>query len=198
MGKAQLVCPEGRSAPLPIYVWQNWFDHSAGEHKAVRESVGLFDQSSFGKFILEGADAETVLNQICANDVSVPVGRMVYTQWLNHRGGIEADLTITRESETRFLVVTAAATQTRGLAWLKRNIPDDARAIAVDVTSTYSVLGLMGPRSREVLSGLTDADLSNDMFPFATSQEFDLAYARVRESRITYVGELGWETLRSD
>jgi 4-methylaminobutanoate oxidase (formaldehyde-forming) len=186
--------PKGEEARYQYsYGRQNWFDQSAGEHKAVRESAGLFDQSSFGKYILEGADAEAVLNQICANDVSVPVGRIVYTQWLNHRGGIEADLTITRESETRFLIVTAAATQTRDLAWLKRNIPDGARAVAVDVTSAYAVLGLMGPRSRDVLSRLTDADLSNDVFPFATSQEIDLGYARVRASRITYVGELGWE-----
>jgi glycine cleavage system T protein len=175
------------------YGRQNWFKYSADEHIAVRQSVGLFDQSSFGKFVLEGADAESVLNQVCANDVSVPVGKVVYTQWLNPRGGIEADLTITRESETRFLIVTAAATQTRDLAWLKRHIPDGARAVAVDVSSAFAVLGLMGPKSRDVLSRLTDADLSNEAFPFATSQQIDLGYARGRASRITYVGELGWE-----
>ncbi len=192
--RANWFAPKGVQARYQYsYGRQNWFGYSADEHKAVRESVGLFDQSSFGKYIVEGADAEAVLNQICANDVSVPVGRIVYTQWLNQRGGIEADVTITRESETRFLIVTAAATQTRDLAWLKRNIPDGARAVAVDVTSAWAVLGLMGPRSRDVLSRLTDADLSNDAFPFATSQEIDLCYARVRASRITYVGELGWE-----
>jgi len=175
------------------YGRQNWFDHSAAEHRAVRESVGLFDQSSFAKFILEGADSENVLNRICANNVSVPVGRIVYTQWLNERGGIEADLTITRESETRFLIVTAAATQVRDFAWLKRNIPDGSRAIAVDISSAYGVLGVMGPNSRKLLSRLTNADLSNHAFPFATSQIIDLAYAKVRASRITYVGELGWE-----
>lgn len=175
------------------YGRQNWFEFSADEHKAVRQSAGLFDQSSFGKYILEGADAETVLNQVCANNVSVPVGQIVYTQWLNHRGGIEADLTITRVGETQFLIVTAAATQTRDLAWLQRHIPDGARAVAVDVTSGYAVLGLMGPRSRDVLSRLTDADLSNEAFPFATSQLIDIGYARARASRITYVGELGWE-----
>ena len=175
------------------YGKQNWFEHSADEHRAVRTSVGLFDQSSFGKYIVEGPDAEMVLNRISANNVAVPVGRIVYTQWLNERGGIEADLTVTRETETRYLIVTAAATQTRDLSWLQRNIPSDARAIAVDVTSGYAVLGVMGPQSRNLLSRLTNADLSNAAFPFATSQIIDLGYARVRASRITYVGELGWE-----
>lgn len=175
------------------YGRQNWFDASGEEHRATREAVALFDQTSFGKFVVEGPDAEAVLNRICANDVSVPVGKLVYTQWLNERGGIEADLTITRESETRFLIVTAAATQVRDFHWLKRHIPDDARAIAIDVTSAYSVISIMGPKSRELLSQITDADLSNGAFPFATSQVIDMAYARVRASRITYVGELGWE-----
>jgi glycine cleavage system T protein len=175
------------------YSRQNWFDNSAAEHRAVRQNVGLFDQSSFAKFILEGEDAEDVLNRISANNVSVPVGRIVYTQWLNERGGIEADLTITRESETRFLIVTAAATQVRDFAWLKRHIPSDARAVAVDISSAFAVLGVMGPQSRHLLSRVTDADLSNQAFSFATSRIIDLAYAKVRASRITYVGELGWE-----
>ncbi len=175
------------------YGRQNWFEHSAREHAAVRNAVGLFDQSSFAKYLLQGPDAERVLNHICANNVAVPVGRIVYTQWLNERGGIEADLTITREAVDRFLIVTAAATHTRDFTWLQRHIPDDARAVAVDVSSGMAVLGLMGPRSRELLATLTDADLSNAAFPFGSSQVIDLAYARVRASRITYVGELGWE-----
>jgi 4-methylaminobutanoate oxidase (formaldehyde-forming) len=186
--------PEGMEARYEYsYGRQNWFECSAAEHHAVRTGVGLFDQSSFGKFVLVGVDACTVLNRICANDVAVPAGRIVYTQWLNERGGIEADLTVTREAEDRFLIVTSAATQTRDLAWLQRHIPDDARAVAVDVTSGFGVLGVMGPRSRELLSRLTDADLSTAAFPFGTSQVIDLGYARVRASRITYVGELGWE-----
>ncbi|MEO6625059.1 MAG: FAD-dependent oxidoreductase [Burkholderiaceae bacterium] len=172
---------------------QNWFHYSAREHAAVRNDVGLFDQSSFAKFQLQGPDAEAVLNYISANNLSVPVGKIVYTQWLNTRGGIEADLTITREAGDRFLIVTAAATHTRDFAWLQRHIPDGARAMATDVTSAMAVLGLMGPRARAVLAQLTDADLSNTVFPFGTSQVIDVAYARVRASRITYVGELGWE-----
>ena len=175
------------------YGRQNWFAHSAAEHRAVREAVGLFDQSSFGKYLVEGRDARTVLGRVCANDIDVAVGKVVYTQWLNERGGIEADVTVTREAEDRFLVVTAAATQVRDLAYLRRRIPEDARAVAFDATSAYAVLGLMGPRSRALLQSLTDADLSNAAFPFGTSRMIDLGYARVRASRITYVGELGWE-----
>ncbi len=175
------------------YGRQNWFDYSAAEHQAVRNAVGIFDQSSFAKFVVQGPDAEAVLNRISANNMSVPVGKVVYTQWLNERGGIEADLTVTREALDRYLVVTAAATQTRDFSWLQRNIPADARATAVDVSSSMAVLGVMGPRSRELLSQLTEADMSPAAFPFGTSQIIDLGYARVRASRITYVGELGWE-----
>ena len=175
------------------YGRQNWFDYSAAEHQAVRNTVGIFDQSSFAKFVVQGPDAEAVLNRISANNMSVPVGKVVYTQWLNERGGIEADLTVTREALDRYLVVTAAATQTRDFSWLQRNIPADARAMAIDVSSSMAVLGVMGPRSRELLSQLTEADMSPAAFPFGTSQIIDLGYARVRASRITYVGELGWE-----
>jgi glycine cleavage system T protein len=183
------VTPEYRYSYGP----QNWFEHSAAEHRAVRERVGLFDQSSFAKFVVEGPDAEWVLNRICAADVAVPPGRIVYTQWLNERGGIEADLTVTREGLDRYLVVTSCATQVRDLTWLRQHIPAAARAVAVDVSAGYAVLGVMGPQSRLLLSAIADADFSNAAFPFGTSQLIDLAYARVRASRITYVGELGWE-----
>jgi glycine cleavage system T protein len=175
------------------YGRQNWFDASAGEHRAVREAVGLFDQSSFAKFVLQGPDAARVLGRLSANDVDVPVGRIVYTQWLNERGGIEADLTVTREAEDSFLIVSSCATQHRDFLWLSRSVPEDARAVAVDVSSAYAVLGLMGPKSRELLRSLTDADLSSAALPFGTSRVIDLGYARVRASRITYVGELGYE-----
>ncbi len=175
------------------YGRQNWFEYSGAEHKAVRERVGLFDQSSFGKFAVVGADAEAVLNRICAADVAVPVGKVVYTQWLNERGGIEADVTVTREAADRYMVVTACASQGRDLHWLRTHIPAGACAVAVDVSSAYVVLGVMGPGSRPLLGALTDADLSSEAFPFGSSRIVDLGYARVRASRITYVGELGWE-----
>ena len=192
--RANWFAPPGVTAEYEYsYGRQNWFDHSAAEHHAVRTNVGLFDQSSFGKFLLQGPDAESVLGQICANDVSVDVGKIVYTQWLNESGGIEADLTVTREAPDRYLIVTAAATQVRDFAWLNDHIPASARAIATDVTSAMSVLSVMGPNSRSFLTGLTPSDLSNEAFPFGTSQVIDLGYARVRANRITYVGELGWE-----
>jgi heterotetrameric sarcosine oxidase gamma subunit len=175
------------------YARQNWFEYSAAEHRGVRECVGLFDQSSFAKFVLEGRDAAAVLNRICAAQVDVTPGKIVYTQWLNERAGIEADVTVTCESPERYLIVTACASQTRDLAWLRRHIPAAAHAVAVDVSAGYAVLGLMGPQSRRLLAGLTDADLASEAFPFGSSRIIDLAYARVRASRITYVGELGWE-----
>ena len=175
------------------YGRQNWFDYSAAEHRAVREVVGLFDQTSFAKFLLQGRDAEKVLNRVCANDVTVPPGKVVYTQWLNDRGGIEADLTVTRLEENCYLIVTSCTSHARDFNWLRRHFPDGAHAVLTDVTSGYAVLGVMGPRSRDLLARLTDADLSNEAFPFLTAQEIDLFYAKVKALRITYVGELGWE-----
>ena len=175
------------------YGRQNWFEHSAAEHCAVREGVALFDQSSFAKFRLEGRDAVTVLNRVCANNVDVAAGRVVYTQWLNDRGGIEADLTVTRLSETAFMIVGGAETEVRDFYWLKRQISDDAHCVLTNVTSSMGVLSIMGPKARDLLQALTPADMSHAGFPFATSREIELGYAMVRASRITFVGELGWE-----
>ena len=175
------------------YGRQNWFEHSAAEHRAVRERVGLFDLSSFAKFRLQGRDAARVLNNVCANDVDVRPGRIVYTQWLNERGGIEADLTVTRLSEDDYLVVTAAATEVRDFNWLQRHVPADARCVLTDVTSAMGVISIMGPNARSLLQSLSPNDLSNEAFPFAHSREIEIGYALVRAARITYVGELGWE-----
>jgi 4-methylaminobutanoate oxidase (formaldehyde-forming) len=175
------------------YGRQNWFECSAREHRAVRASVGLFDQSSFAKFRLEGADAERILNRVCANEVAVEPGKIVYTQWLNERGGIEADLTVTRLTDTAYLIVTGAETESKDFNWLRRHIEPGARCVATNVTSGMGVLSVMGPRARELLQSLTPDDLSDRAFPFATSRTIELGYALVRASRITYVGELGWE-----
>ena len=181
--------------PCYHYSWfrQNWFDYSAEEHRAVREGLGLFDQSSFAKFLVRGPDAGSVLNGICANNVSVPLGKIVYTQWLNEVGGIEADLTVTKTAEEEFLVVTSAASQVRDFAWLKRHIPRDARAFATDVTSSMAVIGVMGPRSRELFQRVVAKDLSDAAFPFGWSRQVEIGYSPVRASRVSYVGELGWE-----
>lgn len=186
---------EPGSSPRYEYSYgrQNWFEANAAECKAVREAVGLFDQSSFAKFRLEGRDAMTVLNRVCANDVDVAPGRLVYTQWLNEKGGIEADLTVTRLSETAYLIVTGAETEVKDFNWLKRHIPDDAHAVLTNISSAMGVISIMGPRARDLLQSICPNDLSHEAFPFATSQEIELGYALVRASRITYVGELGWE-----
>ena len=185
------------SAPRYEYSYgrQNWFDACRRECEAVRDQVALFDQTCFAKFLVQGADACAILNHLSTANVDVPPGRIVYTQWLNERGGIEADLTITRLAEQEFMVVTSAICQTRDLAWLKRHIGarDGARCSVTDVTAGIAMLGVMGPRSRELLQGLSGADLSNAAHPFGHSREIEIGYARVRASRITYVGELGWE-----
>jgi heterotetrameric sarcosine oxidase gamma subunit len=134
-----------------------------------------------------------VLNRVCANDVDVVPGKLVYTQWLNEKGGIEADLTVTRISPTVYLIVTGAETETRDFDWLKRHIDPDAHAVLTNVTSGMGVISIMGPNARALLQSLTPCDMANEAFPFATSQEIELGYAIVRASRITYVGELGWE-----
>lgn len=181
----------------PEYQWswgrQNWFANAAAEHKAVRENVGLFDLSSFAKFRVEGPDAEAVLQRISANDVAVEPGRIVYTQWLNGKGGIEADLTVTRLGETSFLVITAAASAVRDMNWLKRHIPQDARCMALDVTSGEAVIAVMGPNARALLQQVSPADFSNAAFPFGTAREIEIGMGLARAHRISYVGELGWE-----
>jgi len=192
--RANWFAPEGVEPRYEYsYKRQNWFPYAAAEHKAVREAVAVFDMTSFAKYLVQGRDAEAVLQKICANDVAVAPGKVVYTQWLNERGGIEADLTVTRLSEDSYLVVTAAAVARRDLAWLRGHIPDGAAVVVNDVTAGYAVLSVMGPNSRALLSRVTDADLSNDAFPFGTAQEIELGYARLRALRVTYVGELGWE-----
>jgi heterotetrameric sarcosine oxidase gamma subunit len=175
------------------YGHQNWFDACGEECRNTRNNVTLFDQSCFPKFVVDGRDACAVLNLICANDIDVTVGKLVYTQWLNERGGIQADVTVTRLSETSFLIVTIAASQTRDMAWLLRHIPPDSHVFVRDITSGLATLALMGPKSRDLLSRISSNDVSTAAFPFASSQEIELGYARVRASRITFVGELGWE-----
>ncbi|NIM26794.1 MAG: FAD-dependent oxidoreductase [Gammaproteobacteria bacterium] len=172
---------------------QNWFEYSAAEHRAAREGVALFDQSSFSKYLIQGNDACKVLQRICTADVDVEPGRIVYTHWLNARGGIEADLTVTRLAENRYMVVSGAAVTNRDLDWLSRHVPDDAHCVFTDITAAWAVLGVMGPGSRALLEQITSADLSNDAFPFATTRDVEIGCAVGRAFRVSYVGELGWE-----
>lgn len=174
---------------------QNWFEHSAAEHRAVRERAGIFDTSSFGKILVQGRDACAVLQRVSANDVDVEPGRIVYTQWLNQWGGIEADVTVTRLADDEFLVLSGPATINRDLAHLRREIPADAFCTVADVTGTMAMISVMGPHSRDILQSLTTADMSADAFPFGMSREIDLGLGFVRATHVTYVGELGWELL---
>ena len=177
------------------YSWrrQNWFEYSAAEHMAVRQKVGMFDMSSFGKIKLIGRDAEAVLQRIAANDVAVPVGKIVYTQFLNSEGHIEADVTITRLGADEFLIVTPAATIRRDLHWINGHIPDSSHAIAVDITVSESVFVVMGPDARSFLEPLIPQSLENKDFPFGTMQPIEIGHAIARAHRVSYVGELGWE-----
>ena len=176
------------------YSWkrQNWFDNQRDEHLAVRNAVGLFDMTSFGKIRVEGRGAAAFLQRLCANDVDVAPGRIVYTQMLNDRGGIESDLTVARMSETAFLLVVPGATLQRDLAWLRRHV-GDALVVITDMTAAEAVLCLMGPRSRELLTRISPNDFSSEANPFGTWREIEIGMGLARAHRVTYVGELGWE-----
>lgn len=181
--------------PKYVYSWQrqNWFAHNAVEHAAVRERVGIFDQTSFAKLLVQGRDAAAVLNRIATANVDVTTGRCVYTQFLNEAGGIEADLTVTRLAADRFLVVTAAFTQTHVDAWIRNHIPAEAFCIVTDVTDAYVMLNVQGPASRDLLQSLSPDDFSASGFPFATCREVHIGYQSLLALRLTYVGERGWE-----
>ena len=172
---------------------QNWFAHVGAEHKAVRETAGLFDQSSFAKFEMKGPDAEAVLNYICANKVPVEPGRLVYTQLLNSRGGIECDLTVARLTDNNFYIVTGTGFRTHDFCWIADHIPEDANVKFVDVTEHYGTLSLMGPLSRAILQKTTYGDLSAKSFKFGDAKLIGLKGHPVRALRVTYVGELGYE-----
>ncbi|MDB5552957.1 MAG: putative oxidoreductase protein [Rhizobium sp.] len=173
---------------------QHWWAAAKREAQAMAEGVGLFELSPFTKIDVQGRDALALLQYLCANEIDVPVGKAVYTQMLNARGGIEADVTVTRFGETHFRVTSGAATRQKDLAWITRHAADCGLEVVVsDVTSSEAVLAVMGPRSRELLQSLTDADLSHAVFPFSTSQLIDIGPANVRATRVSFVGELGFE-----
>jgi glycine cleavage system T protein len=176
------------------YSWkrQNWFDNQKREHLAVREAVGLFDMTSFGKIRVEGRDALSFLQRLCANDMDVEPGRIVYTQMLNARGGIECDLTVTRLTETAFLLVVPGATLQRDLAWLRRHV-GERFVVITDITAAESVLCVMGPNARSLMQAVSPNDFSNEAHPFGVAREIEIGMGLARAHRVTYVGELGWE-----
>ncbi len=176
------------------YGWgrQNWFDNQRAEHLAVRNGVGLFDMTSFGKIRVEGRDALALLQRLCGADVDVATGGIVYTQMLNDRGGIESDLTVTRLGECAFLLVVPGATLQRDLSWLRRHV-GEAFAVVTDVTAGEAVLCVMGPKARDLLTDVSPDDLSNAGFPYGTAREIEVGMGIARAHRVSYVGELGWE-----
>ena len=192
--RANFFAPVGVD-PTIEYTWgkPNWLPWSAAEQTNTRTAVTVFDQTSFSKYVMVGPDSETALQWLCTADVGAEVGKSVYTGMLNERGTYESDVTVTRVGADEFFIVSSAATTERDKDHIRRNLPAGARASLVDVTSSYAVFGVMGPNSRDLLTTLTDADLSDDAFPFGTSRQISLGYATVRATRITYVGELGWE-----
>jgi 4-methylaminobutanoate oxidase (formaldehyde-forming) len=170
-----------------------WWSRWAAEHRAARENVIVMDMSFMGKFLVQGRDAGRCLNRISANNVDSAAGEITYTQWLNEQGRLEADLTVTKLADEKFFVVVTDTMVRHAEAWMKRNIPADAHAFVTDVTAGYGQLNVQGPRSRELLQSLTSVDLSNEAFPFRAAREIDIGYARVLCTRITYLGELGYE-----
>ena len=184
-----------KKRPEYKYSWkrQNWFSNSADEQKAIRNSVGLFDLSSFGKIRLSGKDSEDFLQKICGTNIAVAVGKIVYTQFLNDDGGIESDVTITRLSSDEFIIVTPAATIQKDLNWIKNHIPTDAHCFSYDATSSEAVISVMGPNSRKFLQPLILNSLDNEDFPFGHAKEIEIGMSIARAHRISYVGELGWE-----
>jgi len=191
--RANWFARDGQDAQYD-YSWsrQNFFDNVRDEHLAVRENVGIYDMSSFGKIRVEGPDAEAFMNYVGGGDYSVANGKIVYTQFLNNRGGIEADVTVTRLEETVYLVVTPAATRLADETWLKRHI-GDFRVVVTDVTAGEGVLAIMGPKSRDFLQLVSPNDFTNDTNPFGTAQDIEIGMGVARAHRVTYVGELGWE-----
>jgi sarcosine dehydrogenase len=177
---------------IPSMGRPNWHDSVGTEHQHVRNHVGVFDQSSFAKFELKGPDAAGALDAICANDVLKPPGRLTYTQLLNSRGGIEADLTVARLAADHFYIVTGTGFRTHDFGWIADHLPKGKHDL-VDVTEDWGTLSLMGPLARDVLQACTSADVSHTAFPFGHALQIDVGGVAVRALRVTYVGELGWE-----
>src|SRR5690348_14817320 len=172
---------------------ENWSPAIHAEAMATRERAGLFDETSFAKFEVQGPGALPLLQRLCANDIGRPVGSVTYTQMLNRRGGVECDFTVTRLGEDRFRIVTGTAFGNHDMAWVRKHMPDDGSVQLTDVTSAYACFGLWGPRARDILAPLTRSDVSNDAFRYMTAQEISIGSVPCLAVRVTYVDELGWE-----
>jgi glycine cleavage system aminomethyltransferase T/glycine/D-amino acid oxidase-like deaminating enzyme len=170
-----------------------WLDWVIDEQRATREAVALYDQTSFSKLLMQGRDALAVLQRLCANEIDVPIDKMVYTALLNERGGFESDLTIIRQARDRFMIITGSSQTTRDMDWISRHIEADEHAFLTDVSAMFSVLSVMGPKARELLSRVSPDDLSTEALKFSHTREIDVGFARVRAARMSYVGGPGFE-----
>jgi glycine cleavage system aminomethyltransferase T len=191
--RANYFRPAGAATPAHTLGTPGWLSWMIEEQKATRETVALYDQSSFAKLLLQGRDALALLQRLCANEMDVPLGKMVYTPMLNERGGIESDLTVMRQAADRFLVVTGSAQATRDADWIGRHIQSGEHAVLTDVSALYCVLSVMGPKARELLARVSPDDLSADALKFSWTKEIDVGFARVRAARMSYVGGPGFE-----
>ena len=191
--RANYFLPPGAPVPRPTFGMPDWLPYVLDEQRACRQAVAIFDQTSFGKFVLKGRDALAILQRLCANEIDVPAGRMVYTALLNARGGFESDVTVVRIGPREFYLITGSSQTTRDFAWIERAIGADEHAALVDVTSAYAVISVMGPNAEALLRRLSSDDVSKAALPFATTKEIDVGYARARAARISYVGGPGYE-----
>ncbi|MDU8914115.1 FAD-dependent oxidoreductase [Aestuariicoccus sp. MJ-SS9] len=187
--------PSPEQANVERYGWgrQNWFDWHSAEHHAAREDAIIMDMSSMAKFLVQGRDACALLSRISCNDVNVAPGRVVYTAWTNDAGGFEADLTVTRMAEDRFMVVVGENSHGHTETWMRNHIAEGEFITITDVTDGITQINLHGPKARAILNAVSSADLSNDAFPFFTARQIDVGFFNVQALRVTYVGELGWE-----
>jgi 4-methylaminobutanoate oxidase (formaldehyde-forming) len=185
---------EGQGGGRPTgWAGHHWSPAIPAEHRATRECAGLFDETSFAKIEVSGPGALAFLERLCDNEMDRPLGSVTYTQMLNRRGGIECDFTVTRLDEDRFFIVTGTAFGNHDLGWMRKHDPLDGSVSLDDVGAARACLGLWGPRARDILQPLTDADLSNDAFPYLTAQRITVGTVPCLALRVTYVGELGWE-----
>jgi len=186
--------PDGRKiVPELSFEKPGWHSIHAEEHRSAREAVVLFDQSTFGKLLVQGRDAESVLQRLCANDISKAHRRVIYSGMLNQRGGYESDLTLMRLDDGSFLLVTGTGQPVRDRDWIRKNICLEEYVTVTDMTGSFAVISIAGPNSRQLLNRVSSDDFSNSGFPYYTHRTVEVGPAIVRAARLSYVGELGWE-----
>jgi 4-methylaminobutanoate oxidase (formaldehyde-forming) len=191
--RANYFKPAGTQRPPYGLGMPGWLPWVQAEERATREAVAIYDQTSFGKLLVQGRDALAVLQRVCANEIDVPIGKMVYTAMLNQRGGFESDLTVMRLGADRFQLITGSAQPQRDLDWIVRHIGTDQHATVTDVSAMTAVLSVMGPKAQELMGRVSPDDLSAAALKFSFTREIDLGLARVRAARMSYVGGPGYE-----